>query len=79
MELGSMLEVLEVYLDELGLDLPVGGHLLVGEHILVTLGQGLLAGCRHLDGVGDIGLQHGAQVHAGGRLVVHPLLRAGGA
>ena len=68
-----------VYLDEFGLDLPVRGHLLVGQDVAVTLGQDLLAGGRHLDGVGDAGLQHCAQVHAGDRLVVHPLLSTGGA
>lgn len=67
------------HLDKLGLDLPVGGHLLMGQHVSVALGQGLLTGGGHLDGVGDDGLQDRPQVQAGGGLVVHPLLPTGGA
>lgn len=67
------------HLNKLGLDLSVGGHLLVRQHVSVALGQGLLTGGGHLDGVGDDGLQDGAQVQAGGGLVVHPLLPTGGA
>lgn len=51
----------------------------MGQHVSVALGQGLLAGGGHLDGVGDDGLQDRPQVQAGRRLVVHPLLPAGGA
>lgn len=61
-------------LDICGLNLSIRGDLLVCQHISVALGQGLLTGGRHLDGVGDDGLQNCPQVHAGGRLVVHPLL-----
>lgn len=43
---------LSIYLDQLGLDLPVGGELLVREHVFVALGQSFLAGGRHGDGVG---------------------------
>lgn len=68
-----------LYLYQLGLDLSVGSHFLVGQHISVTFGQGLLAGGGHLDGVGEDRLQDRPQVQAGGRLVVHPLLSASGA
>ncbi len=64
------------YLDKFGLYLAVRGNLLVCQHVSVALRQGLLTGCRHLDGVGDDGLQNCTQVHAGGGLVVHPLLPA---
>lgn len=67
------------HLNKLGLDLPIGGHLLMGQHVSVALGQGLLTGGGHLDGVGDDGLQDRPQVQAGGGLVVHPLLPTGGA
>lgn len=46
------------------------------QHISVALGQGLLVGRGHLDGVGDDRLQDRPQVEAGGRLVVHPFLYA---
>lgn len=51
----------------------------MGQHVSVALGQGLLTGGGHLDGVGDDGLQDRPQVQAGGGLVVHPLLPTGGA
>lgn len=61
-----------------GLYFTVGADLLVRQHVAVTLGQGLPAGCRHLDGVGDDGLQNCTQVQAGRGLVVDPLLAASG-
>lgn len=62
------------HLNKFSLYLPIRRHLLVCQHISVTLRQSLLTGCRHMDGIRDDWLQYGSQVHTGGGFMVHPLL-----
>lgn len=65
------------YLDKFGPNLSVRDELLVGQHVSLALGQVLLTGWAHLDGVGDVGLQNRAQVQARGRCVIQDLLPTG--